>query len=207
MLVKKYCWVCAAQLLSRSAQRYAHGPQMQITATDGKIITRDILTDVYEPLTPRKSVYVMEVLDYRGVWYARPEIELNPPDHPSAPGDPTYYSGPGIAFGVGQTFAEGSVLSLDFADGLRLWDGNSFADAGATQLQYFRGGSIGAAGQLINPTASILTEDGASSPLMSFSALTMSYPEGDHSTARLRFLGDGSTTTVGSGPQTGTVAN
>jgi hypothetical protein len=176
---------------------------MQITATNGKIVTRGVMTDVYTPLTAPKSVYVMEVLDFRGVWYARPETVLNPPSHPTAPGQPTYYSGPGLAFGIGQTFTAGSVLSLNFTTGLRLWNGSSFGDAGTTELQYYRGGSIGAGGQLINPIASILTSDGSVSPSLAFSAIVGGYDDEAHSSARLRFLGDGTTTILG----TGTIAS
>jgi hypothetical protein len=180
---------------------------MQVTADNGKIVTRSILNDVYEPLTTPKSVYVMEILDYRGVWYARPETALNPPDHPTAPGQPIYYSGPGLAYGVDQTFAVGSNLSINFSTGLQLWNGTSFGDAGATELQYYRGGSIGMEGQLINPTASILTSDGSASPLLTVAAIAADYDGETHSTARLRILGDGTTTPIGNGPQAGTVTS
>jgi hypothetical protein len=198
---------CACAMLFAAGSVYAHGPQMQITANDGQIITRSILNDVYEPLTSPKSVYVMEVLDYRGAWYARPETVLNPPDHATAPGQPTYYSGPGLAFGIGQSFVVGSVLSINYTTGLQSWNGGSFGDAGSTELQYYRGGSIGATGQLITPTASILTNDGSASPLLSFPPIAAGYDAEAHSTARLRFLGNGTTTTTGSGPQTGTTAS
>ncbi len=162
-------------------------------------MTGDVLTDVYAPLTAPKSVYVMEVLEYRDVWYTRPETVLNGPLHPTAPGQPTYYSGPGLAFGVGHTFAEGSVLSLNFSAGLQLWNGTSFSDAGPAELQYCRGGSIGILGQLNTPTASITTTDGGPSAALAFSAIASGYTESAHSSARLRFLGDGTTTVVGTG--------
>jgi hypothetical protein len=200
-------FACACAMVCVAGSLYAHGPQIQITADSGKIVTRSILNDVYEPLTTPKSVYVMEVLDYRGVWYARPETKLNPPDHATAPGQPTYYSGPGLAYGLGLTFAEGNSFSINFNTGLKLWNGASFGDPGSTALQYYRGGSIGASGQLINPTASIVTSDGGASPLLTFAAIAAGYAGEAHSTARLRFLGDGTTTPAGSGPQVGTVAS
>lgn len=206
LMILKKC-MCACALALATPLVHAHGPQMQVTATNGQIVTRSILNDVYEPLTTPKSVYVMEVLDYRGVWYTRPETKLNPPDHATAPGQPTYYSGPGLAYGLGQTFAVGSSLSINFTADLQLWDGSSFGDAGSTELQYYRGGSIGAEGQLINPTASILTNDGSASPLLTFAAVTAGDDGEAHSTARLRFLGDGTTTPAGSGPQAGTIAS
>lgn len=198
---------CACAIAFAAGSVFAHGPQMQVTASGGQIVTRNIMNDVYEPLTTPKSVYVMEVLDYRGVWYTRPETKLNPPDHATAPGQPTYYSGPGLAYGLGQTFAVGGSFSLKFIAGLQAWNGTNFGDAGATQLEYFRGGSIGAAGQLINPTASIIASDGSASPLLTFPAIAAGYNGEAHSTARLRFLGDGTTTPAGSGPQAGTIAS
>lgn len=202
MSLKNFVRTCAVILLTTSAA-YAHGPQLQITATGGKIVTRSVLNDVYAPLTTPKSVYVMEVLDFRGGWYARPETVLNPPSHPTAPGQPTYYSGPGIAFGVGQTFASGSVLSINFKNGLQLWNGTNFGDAGSTELQYYRGGSVGASGQLVNPLASITTNDGDASAGLAFAAIASGYNDEAHSSARLRFLGDGTTTVLG----TGTIAS
>jgi hypothetical protein len=205
MSLNKFGYACALLFVAGSV--YAHGPQLQITANVGQIATRSILNDVYEPLTTPKSVYVMEVLDYRGVWYARPETVLNPPDHATAPGQPKYYSGPGLAYGVDQTFTIGSVLSIHFATGLQSWNGSSFGDAGSVELQYYRGGSIGASGQLIAPTASILTSDSNVSALLSFAPIALGYNAEAHSTARLRLLGDGTTTTTGSGPQTGTITS
>jgi hypothetical protein len=205
LMIQKFGFACAIFFVAGSV--FAHGPQLQVTADNGKIMTRSILNDVYEPLTSPKSVYVMEVLPYRGVWYARPETQLNPPDHATAPGQPTYYSGPGLAYGLGHTFAEGSSFSINFLTGLQLWNGANFGDAGSAELQYYRGGSIGGDGQLINPTASVVTSDGSASPLLTFAAIGAGYNEEAHSTARLRFLGDGTTTPAGSGPQTGTVAS
>lgn len=205
MYFKKFVCACALTLAVQAT--YAHGPQMQVTANDGKIVTRSILNDVYEPLTSRKTVYVMEVLDYRNGWYARPETKVNPPEHPTAPGQPVYYSGPGLAYGVDQTFAVGSSFSINFLTGLQLWNGVSFGDAGSAQLQYYRGGSVGGDGQLINPSATITTVDNTSSLNLTFPAIAAGYDGEAHSTARLRFLGDGTTSTAGSGPQTGTVAS
>lgn len=205
MLLKESVCACALALLTQGV--FAHGPQMQITAEpigvgQSKIVTRSILTDTYFPITSPKSVYVMEVLPYRGVWYVRPETKLNAPNHPTAPGQPIYYSGPGLAYGVGTTFAPGSALSINFLDGLQLWNGSSFVDAGSTELQHYRGGSIGSLGQLINPTASITTVDSNPSPLLSFPAIPTpedGYGTESHSTARLRFLGDGTMPVEGTG--------
>jgi hypothetical protein len=118
-----------------------------------------------------------------------------------------YYSGPGIAYGIDQTFEVESSLSINFATGLQSWNGSSFDDAGSTELQYYRGGSSGASGQLIAPSASIVTSDSSVSSLLSFAPIATGYDAEAHSSARLRFLGDGTTTAEGSGPQIGTIAS
>lgn len=177
---------------------FAHGPQLQINQVGGAIVTRNIMNDVYEPLTDPKSVYVIPVLDYRGVWYARPETSLYQPPHVLA-GEPIYYSGAGLAYGLGQTFEVGSVFKIQFEDGLKLWNGANFADAGDVQLQSYRSGSIGLNGELINPSASAVTTDSGPFAELPFAPVAAGYDNEAHSTARLRFLGDGATHTQGTG--------
>ena len=182
----------------------AHGPQLQVTNTGGKIVTRDILTDTYHPLTTPKSVYVMPVMEYQGAWYVRPETELNTTG-PLA-GQPKYYSGAGLAFGVGQTFAPGSVLTFKFDDGLEKWNGLAFQDAGDTQLQGYRGGTIGGMGQLNSPSQSAIGSDSGPFPGLTYPIPVPSvgpppvvYNDQSHGTGRFRFLGDGTTPVLGSG--------
>ena len=180
------------------APALAHGPQLQINNVGGKIVTREVLTDIYTPLTDPKSVYVMPVLVYGGAWYARPETKVHPVSH-FLEGQPVYYSGPGLAYGVGQTFAAGGIFTLQFDDGLRLWNGSGFVDASATALQAYRGGSIGASGELINPAASAVSSDSAPFAGLNFPPVPASNDDQSHSTSRLRFLGDGTTTPLGVG--------
>jgi hypothetical protein len=182
----------------RVAPVYAHGPQLQIDSVAGKIVTREILNDIYTPLTDPKTVYVMPVLDYRGVWYARPETAVHPPGHLLA-GQPTYYSGAGLAYGVGQTFSIDSSFSLHFDAGLTRWNGSSFVDAGPTQLEAYRGGSIGLSGELINPSASAISSNLVPFAQLDFAPIAAGYDHEAHSTARLRFLGDGTTSVAGAG--------
>jgi hypothetical protein len=143
-------------------------------------------------------VYVIPVLEYRDVWYARPETSLYQPPHVLA-GDPIYYSGAGLAYGLGQTFKVGSVFELHFEDGLKLWNGASFEDAGDVQLQAYRSGSIGLDGELINPSASAISSDLGPFAELPFAAVAANYNDEAHSTARLRFLGDGATHVQGTG--------
>ena len=121
---------------------WAHGPQIQITNSGNKIVTRELLLDgPYSPaVTAPKSVYVMALLPFSDVWYSRPNGAIDPITQL-----PAFPSGPGLAYGSDladggpQSFAAGSVLSINFADGLKRWNGASFVDAGATQLKAFRG--------------------------------------------------------------------
>src|SRR5687767_3677202 len=101
--------------LALSAAR-AHGPQIQITIDNSKIVTRELILDgpYSSSLTAPKLVYVMPLLEFGGRWYSRPN------NTPSAtiPGTPAFPSGPGLAYGYDlanggpQAFAEGSVLSV-----------------------------------------------------------------------------------------------
>lgn len=165
----------------------AHGPQIQLTGDTGKLITREILLD--EPygdsLTAPKSVYVMPVLPYLGVWYSRPNVEPDALD----PNLPHFYSGPGYAYGYdrngggAQLFPAGSNFSIAFTTGLRRWDGATFVDAGAVELEAF-------AGSLATRTA-----DNAASPAFPFPAAGLTtYTTDAHNTVRYRFLGDGIST-------------
>jgi hypothetical protein len=187
----KFCVrVCAlAVLLASSVQ--AHGPQIQVTANQTgpatrKIVTREIMFDPYTPLTGPKQLYVMPAFERQGVWYA-------------APDSPANYSGPGLAYGVGHTFTDNSILSITFVDELLRWDGADFVDAGSTDLQGYQGGSLGSLGQLINPTATALA-----SALGVLNVSVGTYTQDVHSTRRFRFLGNGTTIVTGTGLQTGT---
>lgn len=190
--------VLFAWCLLNVAPVLAHGPQLQIDNVGGKIVTREVLTDTYAPLTQPKSVYVMPVLEYRGAWYARPETRVHPLGHLLA-GQPVYYSGPGLAYGVEQSFDPEVVLSLRFHDHLKLWNGSEFGDPIFPVLQSFRGGSIGTGGELINPVASSYSSNLALFFGLSFPPIAENYIEGAHSTARFRFLGNGIATPLGAG--------
>jgi hypothetical protein len=195
MFFKNSVRTCAAILLMASAAS-AHGPQIQVTAdqtgpTTRKITTREIMIDTYTPLSAPKQLYVMPAFERQGVWYTGPDSPAN-------------YSGPGLAYGVGLTFAEGSVLSITFVDELLKWDGIDFVDAGSTDLQGYQGNSIGGLGQLVNPTSTALASSGGSLPV---SVVTNIEGEEAHASRRFRFLGDGTTISAGSGLQIGTLPN
>lgn len=184
---RKLCPFAAAAACCFGSVTLAHGPQLQITNDDGKIVTRSIFMEApYAALTPRKSVYVMPVLEFNGSWYARPNGTIDP-----VLGTPVYFSGPGLAYGHDQAdggpraFEAGSILSLDFTDGLKRWDGTGFVDPGTEQIQAFRGSPA-------NPSATAVTSDSAPFESLAFSPISEDYDEEAHGSARFRLLGDGS---------------
>lgn len=174
----------------------AHGPQIQITRdVSGKIITRKIVDDenYHTELTTPTSVYVMPLSQYLGVWRAQPDNSKLPN------GDPVYVGWPGFAYGYGydattnpQPFPVGSKFILGFTEGLQSWDGSMFDDAGATELEAYRGPSVA-------PTALAKTSDsGPFQNLMFPSGAGISFTaEGNetHNTVHYRMLGNGSSIT------------
>ena len=185
------CFLAVAVVLSpRGAVVLADGPQIQITGENGKIVTRTLLLDepYAEHLTGEKSVYVIPVRENLGAWYSRPNGEFNP-----ALNLPTYYSGPGIAYGYGYDpmnpadvdFAPGSIIRLGFTSGLKRWDGAAFVDAGATEVEAFRG-------SFAAPTATARTSDSGPFASIAYAAVDYAVEGADvHNTTRFRLLGDG----------------
>jgi hypothetical protein len=164
----------------------SHGPQLQITNDEGKIVTRNIFFDSpYTELTSRKSLYVMPLMEYNGGWYSRPNGEVDP-----VLGLPVYYSGPGLAYGYDQvdggarTLLADTILSLNLTDGLKRWDGTSFVDPGSEQIQAFRGSAE-------SPSATAITSDSGAVASLALPAIAADYDEEAHSTVRFRLLGDG----------------
>lgn len=174
----------------------AHGPQIQITNDNNKIVTRELLNDgpYSDSLTAPKSVYVMPLLEFSGVWYSRPNNE-------QLAGLPAFPSGPGLAYGYDltnggpQAFAAGSVISVGFLDGLKLWNGAAFADAGVTELKAFRGSNP----NIATPDANFaITSDAGPLDSLSLAAVAENYgADGDevHGSFRWALLGDGSSPT------------
>ena len=179
---------------------FAHGPQIQITNDNDKIVTRQILKDgpYSASLTAPKSVYVMPLLELGGVWYTRPNQDLNPITML-----PQYYSGPGLTYGYDlvdggpQAFATGSVLSMSFLDGLKLWDGAAFSSAGPTELKAFRGSNV----NIASPPENFAGTRGGPTDLVSLNPVLENYgSEGVevHNTVRFALLGDGTSPTSSS---------
>jgi hypothetical protein len=188
--MRKICFLPLMAVATIVDGAWAHGPQIQITGEGGKIVTRELILDgpYSDSLTDVKSVYVMPVRENVGVWYSRPNGEIDPALHV-----PAFFSGPGIAYGYGfdlshpssAAFTPGSEFSLNFTAGPRRWDGAAFVDPGPVQVEAFRG-SIGA------PTATAHTSDAAPFASLPFGAVNYG-TDGDevHVTSRFRLLGDG----------------
>lgn len=171
--------------IATSATALAHGPQLQITNSGGKIVTNDVFLDgPYAGTSPARSVYVMPALQDAGIWYSRPNTAERP-----IVGGPEFYSGPGLAFGsqagTSAAFAAGESFTLHFTAGLLSWEGAGFIDPGTEQIRAFRGAPT-------NMSASSTTSDAAPLESLSFPEISSDYSLEAHNTARFQFLGDGS---------------
>src|SRR5689334_19673964 len=127
--MRAHALALAIVVVLAAASAWAHGPQIQVTGENGKIVTRQLILDApySTTLTTAKTVYVMPIAAFNGVYYLQPNNAIDPTLGVSA-----FPSGPGFAYGYDladggpQQFAAGSVLSLAFTNGLRRWDTNSF---------------------------------------------------------------------------------
>jgi hypothetical protein len=176
-----------------AAPANAHGPQIQITNDNNKIVTRHLIQDgpYSDSLTAPVSVYVMPVEELAGTWMSRPNNAL-------LAGVPQFPSGPGLAYGCDQadggpqTFAEGSILAVGFLDGLKLWNGAAFVDPGATELKGFRGSNA----SITSPAENFaVTSDSGPFDSLSLTAIGAAYAAESHASLRWALLGDGSSPT------------
>jgi hypothetical protein len=184
--------VCA---LLAAASANAHGPQIQTTRDAGKIVTREIVDEssYSTALSDPKSVYVMPLAQYLGVWRAQPNNSLLPDSTPE------FVGWPGFAYGYGYDattnptpFPAGSKFILDFIAGLKSWDGVAFVDAGMAEAEAYRGSSA-------SPSALARTSDVGPFQSLMFpggSDVSFAAEGGDtHNTVNYRMLGDGTSTT------------
>ena len=184
----------AAMIALAAVTAHAHGPQIQITNDSNKIVTRELLFDgpYSTAITPPKSAYVMSLQPLDGVWYSRPNGQID-----AITKLPAFPSGPGVAYGFDiadggpQVFTANSVLSIAFADGLKHWDGAAFVDAGTNQLKVFRGSNVNVASP---PENFAITSDAGPFDSLSLPAVAANYgAEGAevHNSLRFALLGDG----------------
>jgi hypothetical protein len=185
--------LCLAIVIAAPYVALAHGPQIQITGDTGKIVTRTLLLDApFGDVAAEKSVYVMPLKENLGVWYTRPNGAIN-----DVTNLPAFYSGPGIAYGSAYDpanptdvdFAVGTQIRLAFLDGLMLWNGAAFQDAGVTELEAFRG-------SFTVPSATARSSDAGPFASIAYDAVNYALEGSDvHNTTRFRLLGDGASPT------------
>ena len=187
---------------------FGHGVQYQLTydPVGGKIQTRQIVSTDTRPvtLTDLTRIYVMPLLVADGTtpaahpaaqaaWYSQPDITTYPSGNGlSYQWDTTAPTGGQLA-GTGWSWKDssslpnlaGTVFSYRFTDRVLKWDGSQFsaAEAGATQLQAFRGDATTV------PTVFMTTASGSSLAYTAVSSVTQS--TNPHSNAGFRLLGDG----------------
>lgn len=172
---------CAIVIAIASASlAAAHGPQLQISNQNGKIVTHQVIQEgPYAEMTNPKSLYVIPVREFNGGWYARP----NNTQRPAPIGGPQYYSGPGLAYGsqagTADAFLEGEGLSLEFEAGLQVWDGAAFVGSIDHTVRAFRGISDAAAEAFTSATA----------PFESLAFPQVKEGLEAHTTARFQLLG------------------
>ena len=191
----------------------AHGVQTQITydAAHNKIDTRALIATSTNPfgqpvpintVTAQRRAYI-EPLLYSPIgagtgWYARPDPATTNgvPDHPAGPGPAYEYDdllpGTGWSFN-GSTILpnlQGTTFSYKLLDGLKQWNGTSFVDPGAEQMQII--GSDGTATFTPTTTNSLTTSDSGHVGALSF-AVSASKSTNPHASLSIRLLGDGTT--------------
>lgn len=170
--MRLFALLLALTALGAPGKAWAHGPQIQLTAEGGKIVTRQVMIDHYAPVSPPTSIYVLPVANVSNRWLVQP------------PG--TSASGPGIAPGVGfvdsasHPFKSGAY-AMSLADGLKKWNGATFVDAGLTQLELYK--------PVDGITTTAATTDAAPYAGIAFN-LSVTDDEA-HTGMGYRFLGDG----------------
>jgi hypothetical protein len=174
-----------------AARTLAHGPQMQITNDNNKVVTRNVFAE--EPynttLTSAKTAYVIPMMQTTALgggleFAARPFYGSS--------------QGPGLAYGLGwtltppvTTFPVGSNFRLTFTEGLKRWNGSAFVDPGAEHLEMYRVTS-----NVIVDSAKT-TDAGPFQDLdtAAITAPTTTAQLDAHSSLRWRLLGPGGTST------------
>lgn len=182
-------FVCMAVAINATCV-LAHGPQMQVSVGQNKLVTGDIFLD--EPYagspTGPKSVYVMPVLPYNGQWYSQPNTTY-------VAGLPKYLSGPGINFGLASaSLAAGSTITMSFTDELKRWNGSSFVGGAAVteQVQAFSGSNFNPSPV---PPTFVTASTADTGPFASIPMATTAVPPASdgvnaHATRRFRLFGE-----------------
>jgi hypothetical protein len=172
----------------------AHGPQMQVTDTNNKITTREIIPEPpYDnSLTPEKSTYVLPILQAvtgsptTNYWTVMPNSTIDPILQTSE-----FQFGPGLAYSYGQSFTSGFHFNVSFTTPLERWNGTTFVNnPGPEAVGAFRGDSTSAADQVV------VTSSGVPAQSLLFNNIAANYPADSHSSMRFRLLGNGTSALV-----------
>ena len=124
--------LCARCLcFDRRIDGHAHGPQIQVTNTGNKIITRELILEgqYSTSLTSPKSVYVIPILQAvtgnpsTAYWTVMPNPAID-----SILGISGFQFGPGLAYGYGHTFDSGQHFNVNFMGSLKRWNGAVFVN-------------------------------------------------------------------------------
>jgi hypothetical protein len=181
---------CAAFAVSTAR---AHGPQIQVTNTNNKIVTRELIPagSYGNSLTGQKSVYVIPILQAvtgnppTAYWQVMPNSAIDPILNVSA-----YQFGPGLAYGYGHTFDSGQHFNVNFTDSLKRWSGAAFVNnTGPEEIGAFRGDPT-------TPADTAFTTDSAPFQGLVFSNISATYNAEAHSSMRFRVLGNGTSALV-----------
>jgi hypothetical protein len=181
---------CAALAASTAN---GHGPQIQVTNTSSKIVTRELIPagPYGNSLTAPKSVYVIPILQAitgnpsTAYWQVMPNSDIDPILSVSA-----YQFGPGLAYGFGHTFDAGQHFNVNFTDSLKRWNGANFAaNPGPEEIGAFRGDST-------SPADTAFTTNSGPFQGLVFNNISATYNAESHSSMRFRVLGDGASALV-----------
>lgn len=214
----------AATVAAAHSLASVHGVQTQLTydVARNRIDTRSIIftspnrigqpNPINSVSAPRRA-YVAPLL-YSPIgagtgWYARPDPSLNAaghPEHPTGPGPAWQYDDGGVNAlpGTGWSYAgsptlpnlQGSAFTYKLLDGLKRWDGTSFIEPGAEQVQIIASDGTTS----FTPTAanSLTTPDGGPPGALTLAAITSrSATNNAHVSLSFRLLGDGTTLVEG----------
>ena len=215
----RFTLIATAAVLAAASVASAHGVQTQLTydIVGNKIDTRSIaftsantlgLPSRPDSVTPQRRAYIEPLLlspiGAGTGWYARPDPELTAgvPAHPAGPG-PSWQYADGLTnsvAGTGWSYSGSTALpnlqatafTYKLLDGLKQWNGTSFVDPGAEQLQMIASDGTTS----FTPTAlnSVTTTDSGPFGALALSSITSrSSTNNAHSSLSFRLLGDGTT--------------
>jgi len=187
---KSIAAIAIGVLAAVASSATAHGPQIQITSDNNKIVTRQLQPgNSYSStngLTTPASVYVLPVKSV--LFNGNPIARVQPID--------IEVFGPGFTYGYDQSvpmpgplkFTAGLELHVE---GLQIWNGTSFVDTGAGKEQL---GIRQSSSNVLADTHKTVMGGNVDVPI----PISAPYPADAHSSVRYQLLGDGLSETTAS---------